>query len=162
MSINSHSHGQRPKGLTHIVERDVQCMIRFGLSWMMRSQGRKALGHCWNQVEDLLYRVPVWLEKQTILSASLLGNLTKELPLKFWLWLTISFSSKICFVVKDLLKESWKWSLLKNLGISEWISFSAQPFLGASPWSRQTRAGAGDDDDNDNHHHDYHYNHENY
>ena len=120
MSINSHSHGQRPKGLTHIVEQDGQCMIRFGLSWMMRSQGRKALRYCWNQVEDLLYRVPVWLEKKSILSASLLGNLTRELPLKFWLWLTISVFQQnlLCcqtFIKGKLemeyIKESWHFRM---------------------------------------------------
>ena len=31
----------------------------------------------------------------------------------------VSFFSGICFVVKHLLKESWKWSILKNHGITE-------------------------------------------
>ena len=155
MSINSHSHGQRPKGLTH-VEQEVWSRLddekprQESVRILLKSGGGSPI-----QGPRLTWK------KVNSISKFVGGTWLGSSHWNFGCDWRFQFFSKICSVVKHLLKESWKWSLLKNLGISEWISFSAQPFLGASPWSRQTRAGAGDNDDNDNHHHDYHYNHEN-
>ena len=144
--------------LTHIVDQDVQCMIRFGLKLdgeKIRQENDRILLKSGGGSPIQGPRL-TWKKVKSI-SKFVGGTWLGSSHWNFGCDWRFQFSSKICFVVKHLLMESWKW----NLGISEWISFSAQPFLGASPWSRQTRAGAGDDVDNDNHHHNYHYNHEN-